>query len=150
MGEYLTDFGCAPKFLMSSESTSAAEASSSELVTRVQNFLSENRKAVIIGAAAAVVAIGGAAYYASSSRTISTDVDSEKGEKKKDKKKTKSKKKKSAKDKDGPVLEERKSKAGDSKASSVSTGVFPSHLVGYHNRNVLQISPGYPRLKSRP
>lgn len=104
--------------------TSAAEGGSSEFVTRVQSFISENKKAVIIGTAAVAVAIGGAAYYASSSRTRpDDDVDSEKGgERKKDKKKSKSKKKKSVKDKDGPLLEERKPKAGDSPTSSVSAG----------------------------
>ncbi|KAF8574467.1 TPR-like protein [Ramaria rubella] len=96
--------------------SSAAEAGSSELFSKVQNFISENKKAIIIGAAATAIAIGGAAYYASSSRTgRDEDVDSEKGGKKK--KKSKGKKKKNLKEKDGPLLEERTPKAGDSKAS---------------------------------
>lgn len=101
-------------------STSDAEASSSELVARVQHFLSENRKAAIIAAAATVVAIGGVAYYASSRTSPDEDVDSEKGVPKKEKKKSRPKKKKGVKDRDGPLLEERKPNAGDSQ--SVSAG----------------------------
>ncbi|KAF8509489.1 ADP/ATP carrier receptor [Gautieria morchelliformis] len=99
--------------------TSETGASSSELFTRLQTFLAENKRAVLIGTAATVVAIGGVAYYASTSRIIrDDDIDSEKGEKRKDKKKSKGKKKKSVKDKDGPLLEERKPKAGESKTSN--------------------------------
>ena len=112
---YLRALALGVKILMS---TSEVEASSSGLLTRVQNFLSENKKAVIIGTTTAVIAIGGAAYYASSSRTArDEDIDSEKGEKKKDKKKYKGKKKKAVKDKDGPLLEERKPKTSDSNTS---------------------------------
>ncbi|KAF8510131.1 hypothetical protein BU17DRAFT_55688 [Hysterangium stoloniferum] len=96
---------------MSSSTSEATEASSSHFLTRVQNFLSENKKAVIVSTAAVVLAIGGAAYYVSTSRpTPDTDIDLEKSEKKKDKKKAKGKKKKGVKDKDGPLLEERKTK----------------------------------------
>lgn len=105
--------------------SSETGASSSELFARVQSFLAENKKAILIGTAATVVAIGGAAYYASSSRTVrEDDVDSEKGEKRKEKKKPKGKKKKSVKDKDGPLLEERKPKAGDTKTSGVVIGTL--------------------------
>ena len=48
----------------------------------------------------------------------------QKGEKRKDKKKFKGKKKKSVKDKDGPLLEEHKSKAGDSKTDSMFIIIF--------------------------
>jgi mitochondrial import receptor subunit TOM70 len=114
-------------------STSEAEAGSSELLTRVQNFIVENKKAIIIGTAAAVVALGGAAYYASSSRTVrDEEVDSEKGEKRKDKKKSKGKKKKGVKDKDGPLLEERKPKAEDSKILGKLLGVSVK-LANDHN-----------------
>ncbi|KAF9267115.1 ADP/ATP carrier receptor [Marasmius fiardii PR-910] len=82
---------------------SSAE-SSVGLVERVQNFVSENKKAIIIGTAAAVAA-GGIAYYVSSS---SPKVE---GDKKTRKKESRSKKKKSLNDPDGPLLEERKPKA---------------------------------------
>jgi mitochondrial import receptor subunit TOM70 len=82
------------------------------LVERVSAFVSENRRAVIIGAAAAVVAAGGVAYYASTSRRPSPDDDEEKGERR-GKKKAKPKKGKSAKDADGPLLEERAPKVAD-------------------------------------
>jgi len=105
---------------MSSSTSEATEASSSHFLTRVQNFLSENKKAVIISTAVVVLAIGGAAYYVSTSRsTLDTDVDLEKSEKKKDKKKTKGKKRKSVKDRDGPLLEERKPKKDETGVPSV-------------------------------
>ncbi|GJE95961.1 ADP/ATP carrier receptor [Phanerochaete sordida] len=81
---------------------SEAVAPPPSVVERVQNFVSENKKAVLIGAAVAAVAIGGAAYYASTSASEQTS-------RKKDKKKSKSKKKKSPSD-DGPLLEEIKPK----------------------------------------
>ena len=89
-------------------------------LTWVQNLLAENKRAILVGTAVTVLAIGGVTYYASSSQTDrDDDVDSEKGEKRKDKKKSKGKKKKSVKDKDGPLLEEHKSKARDSKTDSM-------------------------------
>ncbi|GJJ14176.1 hypothetical protein Clacol_008437 [Clathrus columnatus] len=106
---------------MSSSTSEAAEAGSSEFLTRVRSFFSENKKAIILGTAAAVLAIGGAAYYVSTTRPlIEEDSDPEKGEKKSTKKKGK-KKRKSVKDKDGPILEERKSKISDSQTSSIAT-----------------------------
>ena len=72
-------------------------------VERVQNFVSENKKAIIIGTAAAAVAVGGVAYYASTSSRSDTD-------KKGRKKDVRSKKKKTVNDPDGPLLEERKPK----------------------------------------
>lgn len=85
------------------------------VVERVQNFVSENKKAVLIGAAVAVVAIGGAAYYASTSGS-----DEDKGARKKDKKKSKSsKKKKAAQDADGPILEEIVPKASQGPSEGV-------------------------------
>ncbi|KZT20687.1 ADP/ATP carrier receptor [Neolentinus lepideus HHB14362 ss-1] len=93
---------------------SEGAASNSSLVDRVQAFVSENKRAVLIGTAAAVVAAAGVAYYASTSSRPPSAGDVEKGEKKKDKKKNKSsKKRKGMKDKDGPILEERKPKAGE-------------------------------------
>jgi import receptor subunit TOM70 len=72
----------------------------STLVERVQTFVSENRRAVLLGAAA-VVAAGGAAYYAaSSSRSKARVQDAERADKKK-------KRKSQARDKDGPIIEER-------------------------------------------
>ncbi|KZT04026.1 ADP/ATP carrier receptor [Laetiporus sulphureus 93-53] len=80
-----------------------SSSTSPGVVERVQNFVSENRRAVIIGTAAALVAIGGVAYYASTSRGPKGG-DVEKGERKKDKKK---KKRKGTKGGEGPILEER-------------------------------------------
>ena len=78
---------------------------------RVSSFISGNRRGIVIGAAAAAVAIGGVAYYVASSRAGSGagDEESLREGRKKDKKKKKHRK--SAKDKDGPILEEKKPKA---------------------------------------
>lgn len=78
---------------------------------RISSFVSGNRRGIVLGAAAAAVAIGGVAYYVASSRAGSGagDEESLRESKKKDKKKKKHRK--SAKDKDGPILEERKPKA---------------------------------------
>lgn len=80
---------------------------------RISSFISENKRGVVIGAAAAAVAVGGVAYYVASSRAGlgSGDEESLRGAKKKDKKKRKHRK--SGKDKDGPILEEKKPKATD-------------------------------------
>ncbi|KAF8639068.1 hypothetical protein AX16_010374 [Volvariella volvacea WC 439] len=45
----------------------AEDSTTATVLDRVQNFVSENKRAVLIGAAAAVVAVGGVAYYASTS-----------------------------------------------------------------------------------
>ncbi|TFK51523.1 ADP/ATP carrier receptor [Heliocybe sulcata] len=97
-------------------------ASNSSLVDRVQSFVAENRRAVLIGTAAAVVAAAGVAYYASTSSRPPSAGDVEKGEtKKKDKKKSKSsRKRKNAKDKDGPILEERKPKTAEVSAEQIA------------------------------
>ncbi|KAK0452993.1 ADP/ATP carrier receptor [Desarmillaria tabescens] len=85
-------------------------ASNTGFVERVQDFVTENKKAILIGTAAAAIAVGGAVYYASTSKP-SDGTDLEKGDKKDRKKSSKgTKKKKSVKDKDGPILEERKPK----------------------------------------
>ena len=84
-------------------------SSDDALLDRLQSFVSENKRGVLIGAAAAaaVIAIGGVAYY--NRAAGGDDVESLKSDKRKDKKKQK-KQKKSVKDKDGPILEERKPK----------------------------------------
>ncbi|THH16088.1 hypothetical protein EW146_g4502 [Bondarzewia mesenterica] len=85
------------------------------LLDRIQSFVSENKRGLIISAAAVAVAVGGVAYYASSrggGAGRAGDEESLKSEKKKDKKKSK-KHKKSVKDKDGPILEERKPRVAD-------------------------------------
>ncbi|OJA17379.1 hypothetical protein AZE42_10968 [Rhizopogon vesiculosus] len=83
-----------------------ATTSSTSYFERLQDFVSENKKAVLIGSAAAVLAVGGAVYYASTSRGPGGDL--EKG-KSRDKKKS-SKKRKTVNDADGPLLEEIKPK----------------------------------------
>lgn len=112
------------KMSSSSSTSGIAEAGSSDFLSRVQTFFSENKKAIIIGTAAAAIAIGGAAYYASTTSRPSLDEDSdpEKGEKKTMKKKGKGKKRKSVKDRDGPILEERK--PADSQTSSATPSIF--------------------------
>ena len=85
-------------------------SSDDSFVDRVSSFVSENRRGIVIGVAAAAVAVGGVAYYVASSRGLGGPADEETG-KKKDKKKKKHKK--SVKDKDGPILEERKPKADE-------------------------------------
>ena len=86
-------------------------SSDDTILDRISSFISENKRGVVIGAAAAAVAVGGVAYYVASSRAGlgSGDEESLRGAKKKDKKKRKHKK--SVKDKDGPILEEKKPKA---------------------------------------
>ncbi|KAJ2913263.1 hypothetical protein MD484_g7151, partial [Candolleomyces efflorescens] len=83
--------------------------SSSTIVDRVQNFVSEHKKAILITTAAAAIGAAGVAYYASTSRPRPPP-DVEQAGEKKDKKKSKSKKKKSTKGDSGPILEERKPK----------------------------------------
>lgn len=72
-------------------------------IDRIQDFVSENRRAILIATAAALVAAG-AVYYASSSRPSSG----------KGKSKDRKSKKKSVNDPDGPIIEEVKSKDQDS------------------------------------
>jgi import receptor subunit TOM70 len=87
---------------------SSAESASQSVVERVQDFVSENKKAILLCAAATAVAVGGvAAYHYSTSRPGGGSSDLEKGDKKKGKSSS-GKKKKSVKDADGPILEERK------------------------------------------
>jgi hypothetical protein len=85
-------------------------SSSDTFVDRISSFVSGNKRGIAIGAAAAAVAIGGVAYYVASSRAGSGagDEESLREGKKKDKKRKKHRK--SAKDKEGPILEERKPK----------------------------------------
>lgn len=93
---------------------SSSEAAPS-VVERVQNFVSENKKAVLIGAAVAAVAIGGAAYYASSSGSTG-----DRASRKKDKKKSKSSKKRKGASDDGPLLEEVAPKAAEAAGEGAS------------------------------
>ncbi|KAF5370164.1 hypothetical protein D9758_001407 [Tetrapyrgos nigripes] len=87
---------------------SASESTGASLVQRVQDFVSENKRAILVGTAAAV-AVGGVVYYASTSSRSRDDV--ERAEKRERKKQSKSsKKKKGVNDPDGPILEERKPK----------------------------------------
>lgn len=93
-------------------SATPSDSSSDALATRVSNLIAENKRALIVAAAAAVAAGGVGYYYYRSTRRQEPgqQADVEKAEKQK-KKKSSSKKKKSVKDKDGPILEERKPKA---------------------------------------
>ncbi|THV05355.1 mitochondrial outer membrane translocase receptor TOM70 [Dendrothele bispora CBS 962.96] len=87
---------------------SASESTGTGIVERVQDFVSENKRAILLGTAAAV-AVGGVVYYASTSSRSRDDV--ERAEKRERKKQSKaSKKKKGVSDPDGPILEERKPK----------------------------------------
>ncbi|KIN96739.1 hypothetical protein M404DRAFT_927158 [Pisolithus tinctorius Marx 270] len=72
---------------------------------RLQDFVSENRRAILVCTAAAAVALGAAAYYAS---TTSPHRPGSGKDRQKDKRRDKSssKKKKSVGDQDGPILEE--------------------------------------------
>ncbi|KAF6756591.1 ADP/ATP carrier receptor [Ephemerocybe angulata] len=98
-------------------SSSSTDAATSSVVERVQNFVSENKKAILLTAAAAAIGAAGVAYYASTSRPRpplgdvekgdGSDASSSSGKKKKSKS---GKKKKSKKDDSGPILEERKPK----------------------------------------
>lgn len=73
------------------------------LVERVQEFVSEHKKAILIATAAAAVAAGIA--YVQYSRTSSENAEAKK------KKKSSSKASKKKKTDDGPILEEKKPKA---------------------------------------
>ena|ERR1700761_9229230 len=112
-----------------------AESSTYDTLTaRIQNFVSENRRAVLIVAGVAgVAAAGGLAYYATSSmRERGSEADLEEGEsgkRKKDKKK-KSKKRKGAanangdSNADGPLIEEREKEAGLELGASLFKALF--------------------------
>jgi import receptor subunit TOM70 len=97
---------------------------SSTLLERVQDFMSENKRAILIGTAAAVLAVGGVlAYhqyqnqYGRSPRKRPGRGSVEKGEAEAEAEagqaqgesegKKKKKKKKAGKERDGPILEER-------------------------------------------
>jgi|SRR6267142_900081 len=99
-------------------------SSDDSFADRISSFVSGNKRGIVIGAAAAAVAIGGVAYYVASSRaaTGTGDEESLREGKKKDKKKKKHRK--SAKDKDGPILEERKPKATDESDDGLHTTLF--------------------------
>ncbi len=84
----------------------SGDESTNSLVERVQDFVSEHKKAILIATAAAAVAAGIA--YVQYSR-ISTGKEPESAEGKK-KKKSSSKATKKKKTDDGPLLEERKPK----------------------------------------
>lgn len=98
----------------------ADEQARDTLVQRVSTFVAENRRAIVVGAAAAV-AVGGVGYYlythrgpgGPSSAAAKDDVErsgDSPAQTTAAKKKSKGKKRKSPKDKDGPILEERKPK----------------------------------------
>lgn len=86
------------------------------LLERVQDFVTEHKKAIAIAAAAAVVAGAGVAYYNSATASSSSSSEGDDGETGKPKKKKTGSRgaKKSSKDKKGaadePILEERKPK----------------------------------------
>jgi mitochondrial import receptor subunit TOM70 len=88
-------------------------SSDDSFVDRVSSFVSENRRGIVIGVAAAAVAVGGVAYYVASSRGLGGPADEESLMSGKKKDKRKKKHKKSVKDKDGPILEERKPKVDE-------------------------------------
>ncbi|KAF8632464.1 hypothetical protein AX15_001866 [Amanita polypyramis BW_CC] len=116
-----------------SASSVGAGSDGVSFVERLQDFISENKRGILIGTAAALLAVGGVVAYqyhtAGAGRRRSRRGDAEKGEggegesteagvEGKKKKSKNAKKKKTAKDKDGPILEERekdpvKSAAGD-------------------------------------
>ena len=100
-------------------SAAAVDSVAPTLLDRVQDFVSEHKKAIVIAAAAAAVAGGlGVAYYASTSSS-QPPKDSSSDTSGKKKKRTGSRgAKKAGKEKekrvghaDGPILEERKPKA---------------------------------------
>ncbi|TRM66757.1 mitochondrial outer membrane translocase receptor TOM70 [Schizophyllum amplum] len=97
----------------------SSSESSAGLLEKVQTFVAENRRAVLIGSAAAALAVGGAVYLASTSRPGAPDV--EKAAKKAKKAAKGGKKRKTVKDKDGPILEERKPKATAEEDAKVYT-----------------------------
>jgi import receptor subunit TOM70 len=129
-------------------STSTADAildsASPSLLERVQDFVTEHKKAIAIAAAAAVVAGAGVAYYnsttASSSSAFSESDDGETGKPKK--KKTGSRgAKKSTKDKksstDGPILEEKKPKVDEIPSTCMSILLYAS-LELYQMRTTMR------------
>ncbi|KAL4066371.1 hypothetical protein V8B97DRAFT_2066284 [Scleroderma yunnanense] len=79
---------------------------------RIQDFVSENRRAILVCTAAAAVALT-AAYYVSSSSSRGPGSPDKSKSKDRKKEKSPSKKKRSVNDPDGPVLEEIKPKEED-------------------------------------
>ncbi|KAF9530116.1 mitochondrial outer membrane translocase receptor TOM70 [Crepidotus variabilis] len=90
--------------------TTSAEIPAGTIVGRVQEFVSEHKKAILITTAAAAVAAGIAYAQYVSAKSLK---DGDSGEGKKKKKKSGSKGKKKS-DSDGPILEERKPKVEES------------------------------------
>jgi mitochondrial import receptor subunit TOM70 len=115
-------------------------SSDDSLVDRVSSFVSENKRGIIFGVAAAAVAVGGVAYYVASSRGLSGAADEEglMSGKKKDKKKKKHKK--SVKDKDGPILEERKPQASKELDDGCANLPFSTRVSFAHSVLAYQIS----------
>jgi len=93
---------------------SSSDSTPLSIIDRVQDFVSEHKKAILITTAAAAIAAGGVAYYAStSSKPRGSGGDVERAEKREKKKSSKSGKKRKGGEKDsaeGPILEERKPK----------------------------------------
>ena len=90
---------------------SCSDSTPLTVVERIQDFVSQHKKAILVTTAAAAIAAGGVAYYAStSSRPRGSGGDTQRAEKKE---KKRSKKKKGG-DHDGPILEERKPKVESS------------------------------------
>ena len=99
-----------------SPSSMSSSETSAGFLEKAQTFVAENKRAVLIGSAAAALAVGGALYFASTSRPGASDI--EKGGKKS---KKGGKKRKTVKDKDGPILEERKPKAAPEEGACIMT-----------------------------
>ena len=111
---------------------SSSDSAPLTVVERVQDFVSQHKKAILITTAAAAIAAGGVAYYAStSSKPRGSGGDVERAEKKEKKRSNKSGKKKKGGDKDGPILEERKPKV-----ESTAQGLCVRALFGYKDANI--------------
>lgn len=129
-------------------------ADSDTLAHRVSSFVADNKRTLVVGAAAAV-AVGGVGYYLYSQRggpSSSPKDDIERNDAPVGlsdapaKKKPKGKKRKTVKDKDGPILEERKptstgaSVADDSEGVPASVKDLGAHLIPVlHDWSVLTI-----------
>lgn len=121
-----------PSLSLSSSSFIMPSHASSGVVDRVSSFVSENKKVVLVGAALTVAAVGAGVYFASTSRG-GGDPDVERADRKKKKSKS-SKKKKTAKDADGPILEEVKQKVEEAPEGTwldPPSKVFPLICNGY-------------------
>ena len=143
--------------MSSSALTPTSTDSSLTILDRLQNFISENRRAIIIASAAAIIVGGvGIAYYSSSSTPPSRPSGKKKDKKSRGKKGSK---KTTVNDADGPLMEKVEPEPEDPEEEGPGTSVFCQEIcstefsksvfaIGMTPEQLAQLTPTviYPRL----